>query len=150
MVDQHRLLPMLWNQVQKYIHPRSRRIHNTLRYLFFHIRCGIYCCVENGSLRAFIPFTNASYRNNWPELQFAGGSLKAFMRKHTRIRRALHPKRRVKPEQILPVEEWWADGGLVCNVRGKEVWRLKELRAAVMAAAPKIGSAEFFLNQKDM
>ena len=141
-----------WGLVKRHIHPRSRRIYNTLRYLFFHIRCGIYCRVENGVLRSFIPFANASYRNNWPELQFAGGSLKAFMRKHTRIRRTLYPKRRIAPEKIIPVEEWWANGGLICNVRGKEVWgqaMFKELRAALMAAAPKIGSGEFFLNKRD-
>lgn len=141
-----------WSKVRHYIRPRSRRIYNTLRYLFFHIRCGIYCYVENGVLRSFIPFANAAYRNNWPALIFAGGSLKAFMRKHTSIRRALYKNKRVVPERVLPVEEWWANGGLLCNVRGKEVWgqaMFKELLQAVSKAAPRIGTAEFFLNKRD-
>ena len=43
--------------------PESTR--NTLRYLFFHMRCGIYVCVRDRKLVAFVPFVNKDYKNNW-------------------------------------------------------------------------------------
>lgn len=38
---------------------------NTLRYLFFHMRCGIFVAIRGGRLRMFVPFVNKDYRNTW-------------------------------------------------------------------------------------
>ena len=43
-------------------------VHNTLKYLFFHMRCGIYVMIRNGKLRIFCPFVNSSYRNTWDKV----------------------------------------------------------------------------------
>ena len=38
---------------------------NTLRYTFFHMRCGIYVMIRNNEVVIFCPFLNRDYRNTW-------------------------------------------------------------------------------------
>ena len=40
---------------------------NTLRYLFFHMKCGIFCAIRKNRLVMFVPFVNKDYRNTWSE-----------------------------------------------------------------------------------
>lgn len=40
---------------------------NSLKYLFYHMKCGIYVMIRNGRLRIFAPFVNIDYRNVWSE-----------------------------------------------------------------------------------
>lgn len=35
------------------------------RYLFFHMRCGIFVMIRRGELKMFVPFVNKDYRNMW-------------------------------------------------------------------------------------
>jgi hypothetical protein len=42
-------------------------VMNTLQYLFFHMKCGIYVMIRNGQLRIFAPFVNIDFRNTWSE-----------------------------------------------------------------------------------
>lgn len=41
---------------------------NTLKYLFFHMKCGIFVMIRNGKLRIFAPFVNSDYRNTWGDI----------------------------------------------------------------------------------
>lgn len=41
---------------------------NTLKYLFFHMKCGIFVMIRNGKLRIFAPFVNSDYRNKWGDV----------------------------------------------------------------------------------
>lgn len=41
---------------------------NTLKYLFFHMKCGIFVMIRNGKLRIFAPFVNSDYRNTWGDV----------------------------------------------------------------------------------
>jgi hypothetical protein len=38
---------------------------NTLRYLFFHMRCGIFVLIRANALAMFVPFVNKDYTNTW-------------------------------------------------------------------------------------
>jgi hypothetical protein len=38
---------------------------NTLRYLFFHMRCGIYVMMRQSRLVMFVPFVNKDFTNLW-------------------------------------------------------------------------------------
>jgi len=38
---------------------------NTLRYLFFHMRCGIFVMIRRRRVMMFVPFVNHHYRNTW-------------------------------------------------------------------------------------
>ena len=39
--------------------------YNTLRYMFYHLRCGIFVLIKDNRLRMFVPFVNDQYRNTW-------------------------------------------------------------------------------------
>ena len=41
---------------------------NTLQYLFYHMKCGIFVMIRGGSLRIFAPFVNSEYRNTWGDV----------------------------------------------------------------------------------
>ncbi|RHZ25058.1 hypothetical protein DYB26_002183 [Aphanomyces astaci] len=45
---------------------RESTMH-TLKYLFFHMRCGILVMIRNGRVVLFAPFANKDYENNWSE-----------------------------------------------------------------------------------
>jgi hypothetical protein len=53
---------------------------NTLKYLFFHMKCGIFVMMRDGKLMIFAPFVNSDYRNTWgDQLQLEGdGSLDSY------------------------------------------------------------------------
>ncbi len=38
---------------------------NTLKYLFYHMKCGIFVMIRYSKLRIFAPFVNSDYRNTW-------------------------------------------------------------------------------------
>ena len=150
-------IPVLdtWNKIERYIPDRSVKIHNTLCYLFFHMRCAIYCRVENNQLVAFHPFANRNYENNWPKpLQFghyrSKDDLLLYETKKAFLDAYAHMYR---PEKTIEDEgKWWANGGLIGNVRGADVWgqsMFHELHEAVTRAAATMGDGEFFLNKRD-
>ena len=43
----------------------KERVINTLHYLFYHMRSGIYCRIANNKIKQFIIFVNEDYENNW-------------------------------------------------------------------------------------
>lgn len=62
-------------------------VMNTLNYLFFHMKCGIYVMIRNGKLRIFCPFANDNYQNVWAEnLRIEGdGTLETYYSKKVRL-----------------------------------------------------------------
>jgi hypothetical protein len=54
---------------------------NSLRYLFFHMKCGIFVCIRDNQVRMFVPFVNKDFHNTWAsQLQMEGGSVEEFSR----------------------------------------------------------------------
>ena len=54
---------------------------NTLRYLFFHMRCGIFVMIRNNEVVIFSPFLNRHYKNSWGkalQVKSTNGSLEAY------------------------------------------------------------------------
>ena len=50
---------------------------NTLRYLFFHMRCGIFVSIRQQQVVLFVPFANKDYQNDWEgklRIEQVGGS----------------------------------------------------------------------------
>ena len=122
-------------------------MQNTLRYMFYHMRCGIYVMVRGGSVRMFVPFANRLYRNSWPALEFRGGSRHQYYH-----RKDLQYK--VRERVIQREDEWWSNGHLLCNVRSPQVWGdhfLRELHEMLEATCERheVADAEFFLNKRD-
>jgi len=130
-------------------------VMNTLKYLFFHMKCGIYVMIRNGKLRIFAPFVNVDYRNTWSDhLRIEGdGTLDTYY-----TLKAGHSRE----EQIEPDRsKWWANGNIICNELSKsgdvstsQHWGdhfLAPLRDMLGEAARlrQLPDCEFFLNKRD-
>jgi hypothetical protein len=82
---------------------------NSLKYLYYHMKCGIYVMIRNGKLRIFCPFVNIDYRNTWSDrLRIEGdGTLDTYYTQKAGLYRE---------EQIEPdLSKWWANGNIICN-----------------------------------
>jgi hypothetical protein len=130
-------------------------VMNTLQYLYFHMKCGIYVMIRNGKLRIFAPFTNPDYRNTWADnLSIEGdGTLDTYY-----TSKAPH----YREEQIEPDRsKWWANGNIICNELTKSEDKDKPQHWGDHFLAPlrdmlgeacrerKMPDCEFFLNKRD-
>lgn len=71
---------------------------NTLRYMFFHMRNGIFVCIRAGRVVLFVPFVNKDYVNNW------GANLR-LERNQTVDEYYRAKRRRVREDPIRCVQE---------------------------------------------
>lgn len=131
---------------------------NTLKYLFEHMRCGIFVKIKAGQLVMFVPFANDSYTNTWAsEMEFdsADGTMETYYQEKI--------KGGFRKENILPnVAEWWANGNMIDNEKVRagtdkrfgQVWgdfflcQLKEMLQAVCQERI-VADCEFFINKRD-
>jgi len=151
----------VWND----IHDRlDLRIHqatnamstiNTLKYLFYHMKCGIFVMIRDRKLRIFCPFVNTDYRNTWGhKLTIEGdGSLDHYYtQKNGQYREEFIENDKTK---------WWANGNIICNELAKpedsehmQYWGdhfLAPLRDMLAEACNQrqIPDCEIFLNKRD-
>lgn len=47
---------------------REQAFRNSLKYLFFKIKFGIYVQIKSNKLTMFVPFNNQNFKNNWSHL----------------------------------------------------------------------------------
>ena len=130
-------------------------VMNTLKYLFFHMKCGIYVMIRDGKLRIFAPFTNNEYRNVWADnLRIEGdGTLDTYYTQKA----GEYREEQVEPDR----SKWWANGNIICNELSKkedkdksQVWGdhfLAPLRDMLGEACREreMPDCEFFLNKRD-
>jgi len=128
--------------------PSVDAVLNTLRYMFYGMRCGILVAIRGGRLALFAPFANAQYRNTWSDrLCFQGGSSAAYVA-------AKCAETRKAPEAWLPPKAWWMNGGILCNVAPPGVWgdaHCAELMDMITSAcaAHATPDCDFFINKRD-
>ena len=124
---------------------------NTLRYLFFHTRCGVWVRVRSNAVTDFVPFANAAYRNTYGDrivLTEYDLSVDAYAAYKAA---ALHRP----PERLLPDKHaWWLNGGIVCNVMPENVWGTEYLAAVhdmlvQTCARHVVPDLDFFINKRD-
>lgn len=127
---------------------------NTLKYLYHHMKFGIFVMIHNGALRIFAPFVNIDYRNTWSDhLRVEGDSLDTYYSQKAG---------RYREENIDPDKsKWWANGNIMCNELTKledqdsaQHWGdhfLAPLRDMLAEACRerKLPDCEFFLNKRD-
>jgi hypothetical protein len=80
---------------------------NTLKYLYHHMKFGIYIKIQNSQLRIFAPFVNLQYQNTWSQhLSIEGdGTLDSYYSQKDGLYRE---------EQIeLDKSKWWANGNII-------------------------------------
>ena len=128
---------------------------NTLKYLFFHMKCGIFVMIRDGKLRIFAPFVNSNYRNTWGDVIKLEGdnSLDTYYsQKAGQYREENVEKDRFK---------WWANGNIICNELVKDADKSKMQHWGDHFLAPlrdmlaeacrtrSLPDCEFFLNKRD-
>lgn len=109
---------------------------NTLRYMFFHMRCGVFVAIQNGALAMFVPFVNSQFKNNFVK----GLSLPLGV-----------PRER---GAIRDPTRWWANGNILCNVMPENIWGasyLKEAQEIIRFTCERhrVPDVEFFFNKRD-
>eukprot|EP00816_Leptocylindrus_hargravesii_P013174 CAMPEP_0196808768 /NCGR_PEP_ID=MMETSP1362-20130617/8757_1 /TAXON_ID=163516 /ORGANISM="Leptocylindrus danicus, Strain CCMP1856" /LENGTH=662 /DNA_ID=CAMNT_0042183225 /DNA_START=171 /DNA_END=2159 /DNA_ORIENTATION=+ len=126
---------------------------NTLKYLFHHMKCGIFVMIRNGDLRIFAPFVNSDYRNNWGDIikLEADNTIDSYYTKKS----GLYREENIEHDRF----KWWANGNIICNELSKsntdtQFWGdhfLAPLRDMLAEACRlrKIPDCEFFLNKRD-
>lgn len=133
--------------------PTSTR--NTLRYLFFHMKCGIFVMIRNGAVRIFAPFVNSEYRNTWGDkIKLEGDD---SLDSYREAKRGLYREEHVERDRF----KWWANGNIICNElcrpsekRAMQHWGdhfLAPLRDLLGEACRtrEMPDCEFFLNKRD-
>jgi len=130
---------------------------NTLRYAFFHQRCGIVVGIRAAVVVVFAPFANREYRNVWSQ----DGTVPVAWRVGSIVvdsGAAYQAEKRTAaggaPESWLPVSQWWNNGGVLCNVEQEDVWSSthnEDLFAMLTAACAdgRVPDVDFVLNKRD-
>ncbi|GMI08472.1 hypothetical protein TrLO_g4660 [Triparma laevis f. longispina] len=130
---------------------------NTLRYLFYHMKCGIFCMVKNGELRIFSSFVNKDYRNTW------GDRIKVMGDDENKTLTEYYTQKEAAGSRHENIDEnrwnWWANGNIICNepvVPGNETQYWGDqfsapLRDMLVEACRerRIPDCEFFINKRD-
>lgn len=124
-------------------------VDNMLRYLFFHMRCGIYVMIRDNAVQMFVPFVNTRYVNNWSAAPaFKGLDVRGYYAQKQwetgfREERVMDDKQR-----------WWANGNIVCNEPPVNAWgdhllcQLKDMLDTT-CARHRVPDVEFFINKRD-
>jgi len=126
---------------------------NTLKYLFHHMRCGIFVCIRDNDLKMFVPFVNKDYTNTWgDQLRTDPEDLDDYYREKR------HHYRR---ENIIPDKnKWWANGNIICNEHHPPRQRFTQWWGDNMCMSlrhmfetlckeRKVPDVEFFVNKRD-
>lgn len=91
----------------------SESVLNTLKYMFFHMRCGIYVMIRDNKIAIFCPFVNKDYQNSWH------GALKIDSADGTALKyyddKASELQRQVEEAVLEDQSNWWANGNIICN-----------------------------------
>jgi len=128
---------------------------NTLKYLFFHMKCGIYVMIRDGKLRIFCPFVNSEYRNVWGDVIRVEGS--DDLGRYYADKRKFYRKENVEYDR----SKWWANGNIICNELCRpedkdkmQYWGdhfLAPMRDMLAEAANQrqLPDCEFFINKRD-
>ena len=80
---------------------------NTFKYLYYHMKFGIFVKIQNSELRIFAPFVNIDYENTWSQhLTIAGdGTIDTYYTQKAGLYRE---------EQIeYDKRKWWANGNII-------------------------------------
>eukprot|EP01038_Epipyxis_sp_PR26KG_P014521 gene14521-19494_t len=126
---------------------------NTLKYMFFHMRCGIYVMIRNNRVVIFCPFLNKDYTNTWGndlKVESEDGSIEKYYEE-----KSLH----YRPENYIQDKfKWWANGNIICNEyksgKDNQWWGdhfLLQLKDMFSEACHNrsIPDCEFFINKRD-
>jgi len=120
---------------------------NTLRYIFYHTRSGIFIYIKNNKVEMFVPFVNKNYRNTWGDI--------SLNQKYNNLQEYYGDKRSYIRENILvDMYTWWSNANVVSNVLIPEIIgdghliALKDMLVE-LCSTRDIPDVCFFINRRD-
>lgn len=136
---------------------------NTLRYLFHHMRCGIFVRITDNHVSAFLPFVNGDgYSNTWSsqivyrdfgydhERYHASKPEQHCGQAYARVtHKAVESKSRIRDPT-----KWWANAGIICDTPHPQIWGdsfLSLLRSVfeTLCSSTVVRDCMFFVNKRD-
>ena len=126
----------------------SFSVENTLKYLFFHMRCGIYAMIRNKQIAIFAPFVNKHYTNTWGDALNVGyESVEDYYQEKSKTFR--------DENYITDKKKFWANGNIICNVESEGsywgdqfLFQIKDM-VAETCRTRDVPDCEFFINKRD-
>lgn len=125
---------------------------NTVKYIFYKIRSGIFVKIENNELKAFIPFANKNFINNWHKnVKFYTESENNNLFNYIKTKKKyLHQYKKYIPN----VKNYWANAFIINNEDYPEVWgqhSFKEYHDIITETLKShdVSDCYFIINKRD-
>jgi hypothetical protein len=138
--------------------------YNTLRYLFYHMKCGIYVMIRNNQVVIFCPFVNKEYVNTWGDVlpvDSKDGTVSTYLDEKGKVLHWKEKDREQEKSKTLPLNQWWANGNIICNQYtdgsggiSNQFWgdhfnfQLKDMFSQ-LCNERIVPDCEFFINKRD-
>ncbi len=100
-------------------------IYNTMKYMFYKFKKGIYVIIRSNKIALFLPFSNANYHNNWFDKIYFSEEEKKLLKEHdyNKIKHILnknvwdYQKKHGRRGKAINYnrEQWFGDGCLFRN-----------------------------------
>lgn len=161
---QNEVITRLDNSLYKKLNNQS--FMNTLKYLFYVMRTGIFVSIRNNALEHFIPFVNSNYHNDWSHLMSTflsdyNGNLgesgkidndSYYGNKSHFIQQKVQGFR--KENIMTDPRRWFINGCLIGNEMPRNFWgdgMIPELihMFKTLCLERNIPDVDFFINKKD-
>lgn len=134
------------------------QVEDTFKYIFHKFKKGIYVKICENKLISFIPFSNATYANEWSDLMKVDpkyDSFENFFKHHNTITNKLNGTNyRLDLRKIsADTSKWYANNCILryenpINEEGNNYPQLKSMFLE-LCKEREIPDAEFFLNKRD-
>jgi hypothetical protein len=139
---------------------------NTLKYLYYVMRAGIYVSIRNNTLEHFIPFVNTKYHNDWSYLMNTllsdyngkvgvSGKVDKDTYYGTKSHFIQQKVQGFRKEKIMTdPKRWYVNGCLIGNEMPRNFWgdgMIPELihMLKTLCVERRIPDVDFFINKKD-
>lgn len=130
----------------------NNSIYNTIKYIFYKIRAGIYVEIKNNKLHNFVPFANKYFVNNWYK------NIKLYSEEdNNTINNFLKTKKKYYKyykKYITNPKYWWANAYIVNNEKRDDIWgqhSLLEYYNILIYTLKnhKVNNCKFIINKRD-
>ena len=137
-------------------------VNNTMKYIFYKFKKGIYVIIRDNKIALFLPFSNTNYHNNWFDKIYFSEEEKKLIKEqgYDKVKHILnkniwnYQKKHGRRTKLINYnrDEWFVDGCLFRNdVNQTEgdlnVYIYKSMLSSLLKHR-KIPDVEFFINAR--
>lgn len=150
----------LKNSAYKHSTTSSRQLGaiNSIKYVFWEIRSGIFVSIRNNKIEAFIPFANARFSNDWHSgLTFYGIDNESITNPKDRVAAYLANKKKVlgfSRRMTKDPKRWWANAHFLNVETHPDIWGQHSLpeyfdMISTTLKLHKVVDNQFIINKRD-